>query len=227
MEDRRRLARTSLLAVEEPELAEAPGESEVGVAEDLGLLHRVEIAPLGIGDLAAVPGTLGGGELVFPPRRLSGGGDGPEQEKKSQRSRDHLEATLGTGATKSRRGRRARARPPGSEKVSGARHSIGCRLGASGGGPMSEDLMTKVQELIDSTINPAVAGHGGFVQLVDVKENKVYLQMGGGCQGCGAADVTLKAGIERLIKEELPEIEEVLDATDHAAGTNPYYTPEK
>jgi Fe/S biogenesis protein NfuA len=92
---------------------------------------------------------------------------------------------------------------------------------------MSDDLMTKVQELIDSTINPAVAGHGGFVQLVDVKENKVYLQMGGGCQGCGAADVTLKAGIERLIKEELPEIEAVLDATDHGAGTNPYYTPDK
>ena len=92
---------------------------------------------------------------------------------------------------------------------------------------MSAELMTKVQELIDSTINPAVAGHGGFVQLVDVKDNKVYLQMGGGCQGCGAADVTLKAGIERLIKEELPEIEEVLDSTDHASGTNPYYTPAK
>ncbi len=75
---------------------------------------------------------------------------------------------------------------------------------------MSEDLAAKVQELIDSTINPAVAGHGGF-----------------GCQGCGAADVTLKAGIERLIKEELPEIEEVLDSTDHASGTNPYYTPAK
>jgi Fe/S biogenesis protein NfuA len=92
---------------------------------------------------------------------------------------------------------------------------------------MSDELMTKVQALIDSTINPAVAGHGGFVQLVDVKDNKVYLQMGGGCQGCGAADVTLKAGIERLIKEELPEIEEVLDSTDHASGTNPYYTPAK
>ena len=92
---------------------------------------------------------------------------------------------------------------------------------------MSEDLATKVQELIDSTINPAVAGHGGFVQLVEVKDNKVYLQMGGGCQGCGAADVTLKAGIERLIKEELPEIEEVLDSTDHASGTNPYYTTDK
>ena len=92
---------------------------------------------------------------------------------------------------------------------------------------MSDDLMTKVQELIDSTINPAVAGHGGFVQLVDVKDNKVYLTMGGGCQGCGAADITLKSGIERLIKEELPEIEEVLDSTDHASGTNPYYTPDK
>ena len=92
---------------------------------------------------------------------------------------------------------------------------------------MSDDLMTKVQELIDSTINPAVAGHGGFVQLVDVKDKKVYIQMGGGCQGCGAADVTLKAGIERLIKEELPEIEEVLDSTDHASGTNPYDTPAK
>ena len=92
---------------------------------------------------------------------------------------------------------------------------------------MSEDLATKVQELIDSTINPAVAGHGGFVQLMEVKDNRVYIQMGGGCQGCGAADVTLKAGIERLIKEELPEIEEVLDSTDHASGTNPYYTPDK
>ena len=88
---------------------------------------------------------------------------------------------------------------------------------------MSTELTTRVQELIDSTINPAVAGHGGFVQLIDVKENKVYLQMGGGCQGCGAADVTLKSGIERLIKEELPEVAEVLDTTDHASGSNPYY----
>ena len=89
------------------------------------------------------------------------------------------------------------------------------------------DLKTKVQELIDTMINPAVAGHGGFVELLDVKDNKVYLQLGGGCQGCGAADVTLKSGIERLIKEELPEVDEVLDATDHAAGQNPYYTPAK
>ena len=92
---------------------------------------------------------------------------------------------------------------------------------------MSDELKAKVQELIDSSINPAVAGHGGFVELLDVKDNTVYLQMGGGCQGCGAADITLKSGIERLIKEEIPEIVEVLDATDHAAGSNPYYTPGK
>jgi Fe/S biogenesis protein NfuA len=92
---------------------------------------------------------------------------------------------------------------------------------------MSDDLKTRVQELIDSTINPAVAGHGGFVELVDVQDSRVYLQMGGGCQGCGAADITLKQGIERLIKEEIPEVVEVLDATDHSAGSNPYYTPGK
>jgi Fe/S biogenesis protein NfuA len=92
---------------------------------------------------------------------------------------------------------------------------------------MSTDLKSRVQELIDTMINPAVAGHGGFVELVDVQDNRVYLQMGGGCQGCGAADVTLKAGIERLIREELPEVAEVVDATDHASGANPYYTPGK
>ena len=89
------------------------------------------------------------------------------------------------------------------------------------------DLKSRVQDIIDTMINPAVAGHGGYVELIDVQENRVYLQMGGGCQGCGAADVTLKAGIERLLKEEIPEIAEVLDTTDHAAGSNPYYTPGK
>lgn len=92
---------------------------------------------------------------------------------------------------------------------------------------MSTDLKDRVQELIDTMINPAVAGHGGFVELIDVQDNRVYLQMGGGCQGCGAADMTLKGGIERLIKEEIPEVEEVLDTTDHASGSNPYYTAGK
>ncbi|MBI4607982.1 MAG: NifU family protein, partial [Candidatus Rokubacteria bacterium] len=55
----------------------------------------------------------------------------------------------------------------------------------------------------------------------------VYIRMSGGCQGCGMADVTLKQGIERLIFEEAPEVTEILDVTDHAAGANPYYTPGK
>lgn len=92
---------------------------------------------------------------------------------------------------------------------------------------MSTDLKERVQELIETMINPAVAGHGGFVELIDVQDSRVYLQMGGGCQGCGAADITLKAGIERLIKEEIPEVVEVLDTTDHASGSNPYYTAGK
>src|SRR2546427_10592894 len=89
------------------------------------------------------------------------------------------------------------------------------------------DLKTRVQELIDTMINPAVAGHGGYVELIDVQDNRVYLQMGGGCQGGGAADVTLKAGIERLIKAELPEGVAVRDTTHHAAGAHPHHTPGK
>ena len=92
---------------------------------------------------------------------------------------------------------------------------------------MSVELKSKVQDLVDTSINPAIAAHGGWVELLDVKDSVVYLQMGGGCQGCGAADITLKAGIERLIEEELPEITEVLDTTDHAAGENPFYTAGK
>jgi Fe/S biogenesis protein NfuA len=91
----------------------------------------------------------------------------------------------------------------------------------------TDDLRARVQDLIDTMINPAVAGHGGFVELIDVQDDRVYLQMGGGCQGCGMSDVTLKAGIERLIKEEIPEVGEVVDTTDHSSGANPYYTAGK
>jgi Fe-S cluster biogenesis protein NfuA len=88
-------------------------------------------------------------------------------------------------------------------------------------------VRTRVQELIDTAINPAVAGHGGYIELIDVKDSTVYIRMSGGCQGCGAADITLKAGIERMIFEEVPEVTEVLDVTDHASGANPYYAPSK
>ena len=81
----------------------------------------------------------------------------------------------------------------------------------------------KVQAIIDEKINPQIASHGGHLSLLDVKESTAYVQFGGGCQGCGMADVTLKQGVEVLIKEACPEIEEILDVTDHADGKNPYF----
>ncbi len=91
----------------------------------------------------------------------------------------------------------------------------------------SEEVRRKVQQVLDEQINPGVASHGGFVELIDVQDNNVYLRLGGGCQGCGAADVTLKMGIERAIREYVPQVEQVLDTTDHQSGQNPYYAPSK
>jgi Fe/S biogenesis protein NfuA len=91
----------------------------------------------------------------------------------------------------------------------------------------SGDLTDRVRKVLDEMINPAIAAHGGFINLIEVKDRKVYVEMGGGCQGCGAAMMTLKAGVERMLKEEIPEIEEVLDQTDHTAGSNPYYATSK
>jgi Fe/S biogenesis protein NfuA len=82
-----------------------------------------------------------------------------------------------------------------------------------------------VQRVIDEEINPAVAMHGGFVTLLDVKDDIVYIQLGGGCQGCGMVDVTLKQGIVVRLQELVPQIREVIDTTDHADGRNPYYQP--
>ena len=81
----------------------------------------------------------------------------------------------------------------------------------------------KVRRLLESEINPAVAAHGGRVELAGIEEGAVYLSFGGGCHGCGLVDVTLKQGIETRLKELLPEIERVVDTTDHAAGANPFY----
>jgi Fe-S cluster biogenesis protein NfuA len=93
--------------------------------------------------------------------------------------------------------------------------------------PSEGEIRKRVQQLLDREINPAVGMHGGWVELIDVKKNSVYLRLGGGCQGCGAADVTLKMGIEKSIRELVPQVGEILDTTDHAAGRNPYYQPSK
>ncbi len=89
---------------------------------------------------------------------------------------------------------------------------------------MSEiELFDQVDEVFREQINPAVAQHGGRVDLIDVQDGIVIVRMMGGCQGCGMANQTLKHGIERSLKELIPEIREVRDITDHASGTNPYY----
>lgn len=88
---------------------------------------------------------------------------------------------------------------------------------------VEDKLRNKVQKILDEQINPAVASHGGYITLVDVQGNDLYIQMGGGCQGCGQANVTLRDGVEEALRSQVPEIGQILDATDHAAGENPYY----
>ncbi|HQU73922.1 MAG TPA: NifU family protein [Calditrichia bacterium] len=91
------------------------------------------------------------------------------------------------------------------------------------GGPLAD----RVRAVIKDQINPALALHGGFVNLIDVQGTTAYVELGGGCKGCGMVDVTLKQGIETMIKQNIPEITEILDSTDHASGQNPYYQPSK
>lgn len=90
-----------------------------------------------------------------------------------------------------------------------------------------DPLAAEIQAVIDAQINPGVASHGGYVELLDVKENRVFVKMGGGCQGCGMAAVTLKQGVEVMLREKFPQIADVVDTTDHANGENPYYQPAK
>jgi Fe-S cluster biogenesis protein NfuA len=84
-----------------------------------------------------------------------------------------------------------------------------------------------IQELLEEQVNPAVAAHGGHISLVDVQDDTAYIRLEGGCQGCGMADVTLKQGVATQIQRVAPRITNVLDVSDHAGGTNPYYQPGK
>jgi Fe/S biogenesis protein NfuA len=90
-------------------------------------------------------------------------------------------------------------------------------------GPVAEQVV----QVIDTLINPAIAAHGGMAEVVAVEDNTVYVRLGGGCQGCGMAAVTLSQGIEETIRSNVPEITKVVDVTDHAEGTNPYYEQAK
>ena len=97
--------------------------------------------------------------------------------------------------------------------------------GIKGTEPSAGDsLDRRIQWLLDTEVNPALASHGGRVSLVEITEEMAaVLQFGGGCHGCGMADVTLKQGIEKTLLQKIPEITGVVDATDHRSGKNPYY----
>jgi Fe/S biogenesis protein NfuA len=85
------------------------------------------------------------------------------------------------------------------------------------------ELAEKVREVLDAQVNPAVSAHGGEIVLVDVQGTEIFIEMGGGCQGCALSRMTLKQGVERMVRQAVPEITAVHDVTDHTSGDNPFY----
>jgi Fe/S biogenesis protein NfuA len=92
---------------------------------------------------------------------------------------------------------------------------------------LDTDAARRVIAVLDHEVNPSIASHGGHAELVAIEGATAYLRLGGGCQGCGMATVTLSQGIEVAITQTVPEIDRVVDVTDHASGTNPYFEQAK
>jgi len=90
-------------------------------------------------------------------------------------------------------------------------------------GRSDAELNTVIQELLDKQVNRSIANHGGKISIVKVRQGKLFIKMSGGCQGCASSQVTLRQGFEVMLKMVAPEIEGIVDATDHAAGKQPYY----
>lgn len=88
--------------------------------------------------------------------------------------------------------------------------------------PPTGEIADRVRDVLNNQVNPAIAAHGGMISLVDVEETDVYVEMSGGCQGCALSRMTLRQGVERMLREAVPELTAVHDVTDHASGDNPY-----
>ncbi len=91
------------------------------------------------------------------------------------------------------------------------------------GADLSSELAKQILMVIETQVNPSIASHGGYAQLVGAEGDTVWIRMGGGCQGCASSKLTLRQGIEVAIKQAVPAIANVVDVTDHQAGDNPYY----
>ena len=88
----------------------------------------------------------------------------------------------------------------------------------------SGGLRAAVEALIEERINPALASHGGWIKVTDVQGSELTLLMGGGCQGCAQSQATLRQGVAQTIRDALPQVTAIHDATDQEAGENPYFT---
>ncbi len=92
---------------------------------------------------------------------------------------------------------------------------------------LSGSIEERAIQVVDTMINPAIAAHGGRAEIAGVEDGTAYVRLGGGCQGCGMASVTLSQGIEATLIEMVPELSKVIDVTDHSGGDNPYYEAAK
>jgi len=86
-----------------------------------------------------------------------------------------------------------------------------------------DGIREAVQDLLDRETNPSIASHGGKISIVEVKDRNLYIEMSGGCQGCAASQVTLRQGFELMVRRVAPEVVDIIDATDHSSGSNPFY----
>jgi Fe-S cluster biogenesis protein NfuA len=93
--------------------------------------------------------------------------------------------------------------------------------------PETGDLSGAAQRILDAEVNPAIAAHRGHVAVDSADGGWVRIRLEGGCQGCSLAEVTLRQGIEPLLRARLPDMTGLADVTDHEAGTDPFFSPEK
>ncbi len=83
-------------------------------------------------------------------------------------------------------------------------------------------MIHQIEKLFDEQVRPALAAHGGNAEIIDMDNGKLFLKLTGGCQGCSSSSATIKDGIKKLVLAHFPEVEDIVDMTDHQSGTNPY-----
>jgi Fe/S biogenesis protein NfuA len=101
--------------------------------------------------------------------------------------------------------------------------TIGSAAVAARPAPPAGEVADRVRAVLDTQVNPAIAAHGGMISLVDVQETEVYVEMSGGCQGCAMSRMTLRQGVEKMLREAVPELTAIHDVTDHASGQSPFF----